>query len=127
MVADCKVGKLYVRQFGANVSKAGSTVLKRKDSVFLENGGLIELLEHQYPYKVEFDSGPDCSTTTTTEVEMAGKQTSISSFFEKRKSSDDSANGSQPKKQKTEDFWTEVDEGKLLIFTSDGIENKSKV
>ncbi len=55
---------------------------------------------------------------------MVGKQTTLN-FYIKRKSDDDGGNTS--KKAKTSESWQVCDDGGLIIFTTDGVESRSKV
>ena len=131
---------MNVKLIGANNSKAGPTILKLKnDSVKLKHADILELLENKYAYRVEFDPVPSYKTAADPNSlglnsEMVGKQTTLNHFLKKRKSPDgedepnDPANNSntENKKQKMEK-WLEVDGGKLIVFTSDGLQHKSKV
>lgn len=128
LIADCEVGQLNVKLIGANACKAGTVILKEKnDSVLLKHGELIELLEKQYPCRVEFDPIPAYNTAPSLPTDnMPGKQTTLNHFFMKGKDTDE-ASGSQTKKQKTEDSWLEIDGGQLIVSTTDDVEHKSKV
>lgn len=94
---------------------------------------MIELLENQYPFQVEFvPTGKQQvkSETSSSNLEtMVGKQTTLHHFLTKRKSAaaDDAVDSASAKKQKMEDTWEEVDGGKLIVFTTDGVQLKSKV
>lgn len=135
LVADCNLGFVNVKLVGANASKAGYTILKGKnDSVKLKHKDVLELLENQYAYTVEFDPVPVYETEVSPKKsEMVGKQTTLNLFLKKRKSTDDEDEPNDPsdkteaKKQKTEKSWLEVDGGKLIVFTSDSVQHKSKV
>ncbi len=106
----------------------------KNDSVKLKHKDVLELLENQYAYKVEFDPVPVYETEVSPQKsEMVGKQTTLNFFLKKRKSTDDEEEPNDPsdkteaKKQKTEKSWLEVDGGKLIVFTSDSVQHKSKV
>ena len=138
LVADCKKGLLSIKLIGANACKAGNTILKSKnESTQLEHGEIIELLEKQYPFRVEFSPDPtkilssDSSSSSTEEV-MVGKQTTLNNFLITKRKSTSDENALDPnhfaKKSKMENSWEEIDGGKLILFTSDpGAQHKSKV
>lgn len=138
LVADCKKGLLSIKLIGANACKAGNTILKSKnESTQLEHGEIIELLEKQYPFRVEFSPDPtknllsDTSSSSTEEV-MVGKQTTLNNFLITKRKSTSDENALDPnhfaKKSKMENSWEEIDGGKLILFTSDpGAQHKSKI
>lgn len=137
LVADCKRGLLTVKLIGANACKAGNSILKAKnESTQLKNGETIELLEKQYPFRVEFS--PDTTqvlssdtSSSSSEAIMVGKQTTLNNFLTTKRKSTSGESALDPnhfaKKQKIEDSWEEIDGGKLIVFTSDGVQHKSKV
>ncbi|XP_057376303.1 uncharacterized protein F21D5.5-like isoform X1 [Daphnia carinata] len=134
VVADCEKGLLKVTFIGANACKAGNSILKAKnETVKLKHGDVIELLENQYPFRVEFSPAINqqvkSDTSSSSPEEMVGKQTNLNNFLTKRKSAsgDDAVDPSIAKKQKVEDTWEEVDGGKLIIFTTEGVQHKSKI
>ncbi|EFX85136.1 hypothetical protein DAPPUDRAFT_46356 [Daphnia pulex] len=112
LVADCEKGLLSVKLIGANACKAGTSIIKAKDeSVQLKHGEIIELLEKQFPFRVEFS--PDPNQVPSSRKSTSAEDVQDPSFF--------------AKKQKMEDTWEEIDNGKLIIFTSDGVQHKSKI
>lgn len=113
---------------GANACKAGNAVLRKKnDSVQLKHTDIIELLEKQYLYSIEFHPNPK-SDSEISASDMVGKQTTINHFLVKRKTTDGMNIESETKRQKTEDSWLEVDGGKLIVYTNDdGAQHKPKV
>jgi hypothetical protein len=138
LVADCEKGLLSVKLIGANACKAGTTIIKAKDeSVQLKHGEIIELLEKQFPFRVEFSPVPNqvpssVTSSSSSEEIMVGKQTTLNNFITTKRKSTSAEDVQGPsffaKKQKTEDTcWEEIDNGKLIIFTSDGVQHKSKV
>ncbi|XP_046649857.1 uncharacterized protein F21D5.5-like [Daphnia pulicaria] len=137
LVADCEKGLLSVKLIGANACKAGTTIIKAKDeSVQLKHGEIIELLEKQFPFRVEFSPDPNqvpssVTSSSSSEEIMVGKQTTLNNFITTKRKSTSAEDVQDPsffaKKQKTEDTWEEIDNGKLIIFTSDGVQHKSKI
>jgi bifunctional polynucleotide phosphatase/kinase len=137
LVADCEKGLLCVKLIGANACKAGTSIIKAKDeSVQLKHGEIIELLEKQFPFRVEFIPDPNqvpssVKSSSSSEEIMVGKQTTLNNFITTKRKSTSAEDVQDPsffaKKQKTEDTWEEIDNGKLIIFTSDGVQHKSKV
>lgn len=99
----------------------------------LKNGDIFELLENLYLYKVHFHQINNSELPSTSPAEMVGKQTTLNNFLKRKEKeetdADEDKTSSSParKKNKTGDSWEEFDHGKLLIFTSDGIEAKPKV
>lgn len=111
---------------GANRCKAGNKTLETNQSAELKHGDCIELLEGQYPYEVHFTPDPTKSVSSLEDQEMASKQTTLNTFF-KRKSSEESETSNISKKQKTENIWEEIDNGKLIIYTIEGVQPSEKV
>ncbi|KAI9561889.1 hypothetical protein GHT06_012851 [Daphnia sinensis] len=134
VVADCEKGLLKVTFVGANACKVGNSTLKAKnETVKVKHGDVIELLENQYPFRVEFSPAINqqvkSEASSSSPEEMVGKQTTLNNFLTKRKSTstDDSVDPSLAKKQKIENTWEEVDGGKLIVFTTEGVQHKSKI
>ena len=151
--ADCCEGLLTVKLVGPNKCVAGNEVLFLNQSARLKHGDVLELLEGKYPYRVQFDPVPNYArkenreaetsvkekpveksraeekpvkeSPTKVNPEMVGKQTTIDSFLGKRKS--ESADVNQFKKQKTENIWEEIDGGKMILFSTEGVKSKAKV
>jgi len=151
--ADCCEGLLTVKLVGPNKCVAGNEVLFLNQSARLKHGDVLELLEGKYPYRVQFDPVPNYArkenreaetsvkekpveksraeekpvkeSPTKVNPEMVGKQTTIDSFLGKRKS--ESADVNQFKKQKTENIWEEIDGGKMILFSTEGVKSKAKI
>lgn len=123
LVADCNSGSLNVKLVGPNPCTAKNNKLKQNDDLDLNDGDCFELLENQYPYKVEF------SLLSNTSPDMVDKQTTLNHFLKnKRKIAEDgNDNHSQAKKMKEEYTWEEFDNGDLIVFTTHGVQHKSKV
>lgn len=127
LLGDLDKGTLHVKLLGANSCRAGNKKLITNESIVLKHGDCIELLEGQYPYRVEFIPNPIEQEALPGAVEeMAGKQTTLNNFF-KRKSVEESEASNNPKKLKTEDTWEEIDGGKLIIYRSEGVNPSQKV
>ena len=119
---------LNLKLVGPNPCTAGNNKLKQNDDLDLKDGDCFELLEKQYPYKVEFSLLSNTSPQSHS-PDMAGKQTTLNHFLKnKRKSAeDDNDNQSPAKKLKEGDSWEELESGNLIVFTTPGVEHKSKV
>ena len=128
LTADFQTGLLNVELIGANKCKAGDEILSRNDSVQLKHGDVLELLETQYSYTVEFDPVPNYPSCARKEnLEMVGKQTTLFDFLGKRKSENTAEGQNESKKVKMEHTWEEIDGGKLMVFCTEGVQSKSKV
>lgn len=128
LTADFQTGLLNVELIGANKCKAGDEILSRNDSVQLKHGDVLELLEKQYSYTVEFDPVPNYPSCARKEnLEMVGKQTTLFDFLGKRKSENPAEGQNESKKVKMEHTWEEIDGGKLMVFCTEGVQSKSKI
>ena len=119
---------LNLKLVGPNPCTAGNNKLKQNDDLDLKDGDSFELLEKQYPYKVEFSLLSNTNPQSHS-PDMAGKQTTLSHFLKnKRKSAeDDNDNQSPAKKLKEGDSWEELESGNLIVFTTQGVQHKSNV
>ena len=121
---------MNVKLVGSNKCKAGDTILHQNESVQLKHGDVLELLEKQYSYVIEFNPSPSSSNSVlkeTVDSEMVGRQTTLNDFLGKRKPQDSADGSKELKKPKLEHTWQEIEGGKLIVFTTDGVQSKSKV
>lgn len=128
--ADFQTGLLNVKLLGPNKCKAGDTILFQNNSAQLRHGDILELLEKQYLYRVEFNpipSYPNHTSRGNSNSEMVGKQTTLNDFLGKRKPDETVGGSKECKKPKMEHTWEEIDGGKLIMFTTEGVQSKSKV
>jgi len=130
-VADCDSGLLNVKLVGPNPCTAGNNKLKQNDDFDLKHGDYFELLENQYPYQVEFSLLSNLNPGSHSPDMVGGKQTTLDHFLKNKKKSaeDDKTDQSPAKKIKGEAdiTWEEFDNGKLIVFTTQGVQHKSKV
>ena len=122
---------MKVKLLGSNRCKAGGESLRQNQTADVKHGDVIELLENQHHYRVEFSPVPDYSSPCLPETdgEMVGKQTTLSHFLKRKDPGDlENVGGSSPaKKRKEAETWEEIENGKLIVYTSSDIQAKSKV
>lgn len=116
LVADVKSSSVVAIPLGVNPSGVNGFSLKQHKEYTLKHKDRLELLLDQYIYEIVFDPAPD-----------EGHNTSKGT----KRMLDNVDSEEQVKKQKiqsTDVFgWEEIDNKKLLIYTANNVEARSKV
>lgn len=121
---------LTVKQVGQNCSVAGGKKLTQHETVQLKHDDTLELLEDLHKYRIEFDPPPDKHPLSSTDAaEMVGRQTTLNNFLKRKKTTEENASETQSpsKRVKNEESWAEIDNGKLIVFTTPKVDPRPKV
>uniref|UniRef100_A0A8D8VVP4 Bifunctional polynucleotide phosphatase/kinase n=3 Tax=Cacopsylla melanoneura TaxID=428564 RepID=A0A8D8VVP4_9HEMI len=141
-----------LKQLGSNHSGLNGEPLVLNEEKLLKNGDVVEVLHNMFKYHVEFDgistlqndikhqqiedellSVKQESSTNLKEaarnpvkrsIDKVEGTTSISGSSSKKFKLSESSNAIDPDMKGT---WDYVDNGKLLVFTSNGVSSKSKI
>nr|CAD7262359.1 unnamed protein product [Timema shepardi] len=137
LTANSTLGEVKVKQLGPNRSGINGLTLIRNESYVVKHGDTLEILLGEYFHKVEFEQLlPQGIGDTSINLDEGGI----------RRRLDDTEVGSKRKREHSptdetvsanllggvcepcmQDKWEEIDQGKLLVFTSKGVESREKI
>lgn len=136
VTADTNVQKVSIKQIGNGKSKVNGIVLNKDDNVNAGNGDKIEVVPDKYSFKIEFDENDASNDHSSTDINNCTSLITKSNHDDSKRSllqtptaaKNSSANLflKQSLLPKLGD-WEDVEKGKLIIFTSYGIQHKEKV
>lgn len=131
-----------LKQLGSNHSGLNGSALVMNQEKLLQHGDIIEVLHNSYKYKVEFDgiNSLHCGLGASM-VEVKAINTSLAKpevVASPKRPIDNTEFSNSSKKIKLcnsadsidptmKGSWDIVDHGKLLVFTSDDVQHKSKI
>ncbi|XP_063245119.1 uncharacterized protein F21D5.5 isoform X2 [Bacillus rossius redtenbacheri] len=133
LTADKDKSEVLVKQVGQNGSGINGLLMRKGEAYTLQHGDRLEVLLGQYIHTVEFDPAPPDSKAHR----GAGVKRSLGENGAAKRKCDSPPATTIPtpsencidekNKPCPEDRWENIDNGNLLIFTSKGVEGRSKI
>ncbi|CAG2066426.1 unnamed protein product, partial [Timema podura] len=137
LTANSTLGEVKVKQLGPNKSGINGLALIRNESHVVKHGDTLEILLGQYFHKVEFEQlplqgiGDNSINLNEGGIKRSLDDTEVESKRKREHSpADETVSGnllSGVCEPCVQDKWEEIDQGKLLVFTSKGVESREKV